>query len=278
MSLLIILLVCTVLATPAQAAPLQEEVQPAPAQDTLQLAAGTYMGELPDGQGKMYHKERGLFVGTFHRTVAAGRGMNIRADGSLYIGNFVRGVYQGYGRLFMSTGAVICGEFSGGKANGRDTLYYPDGKVFIGIMQNNGPTKQGKTYRSADAAQVTKPVKPAPELTPDDEAFLKSLGYGTFDTPPVFGTGASFYQAYIYPHFQYTEYMADKQAIVEYEFTVGEDGKLRDIHIISSTDEAFSKELVRVLKRCPKWTPAMKDGKPVPYTFRNQGIRFTPTY
>jgi TonB family protein len=145
-------------------------------------------------------------------------------------------------------------------------------------MQNNGPTKQGKTYRSADAAQVTKPVKPAPELTPDDEAFLKALGYGTFDTPPVFGTGASFYQAYIYPHFQYTEYMADKQAIVEYEFTVGEDGKLRDINIISSTDEAFSKELVRVLKRCPKWTPAMKDGKPVPYTFRNQGIRFTLTY
>ncbi len=278
MSLLIILLVCTVLATPAQAAPLQEEVQPAPAQDTLRLEWGTYMGELPDGQGKMYHKERGLFVGTFHRTVAAGRGMNIRADGSLYIGNFVRGVYQGYGRLFMSTGAVICGEFSGGQANGRDTLYYPDGKVFIGIMQNNGPTKQGKTYRSADAAQVTKPVKPAPELTPDDEAFLKSLGYGTFDTPPVFGTGASFYQAYVYPHFQYTEYMADKQAIVEYEFTVGEDGKLRDINIVSSTDEAFSKELVRVLKHCPKWTPAMKDGKPVPYTFRNQGIRFTPTY
>ena len=278
MSLLVILLVCTVLATPAQAAPLQEEVQPAPAQDTLRLDWGTYMGELPSGQGKLYHKERGLYVGTFDKVVPSGKGIHIQADGSVYTGNFVRGAYRGYGRLFMATGAVIGGEFSSGQANGRDTLYYPDGKVFIGIMQNNGPTKQGKTYRSADAAQVTKPVKPAPELTPDDEAFLKSLGYGTFDTPPVFGTGASFYQAYIYPHFQYTEYMADKQAIVEYEFTVGEDGKLRDINIISSTDEAFSKELVRVLKRCPKWTPAMKDGKPVPYTFRNQGIRFTPTY
>ena len=44
MSLLIILLVCTVLATPAQAAPLQEEVQPAPAQDTLRLDWGTYIG------------------------------------------------------------------------------------------------------------------------------------------------------------------------------------------------------------------------------------------
>ena len=68
--------------------------------------------------------------------------------------------------------------------------------------------------------------------------------------------------------------MADKIATVEYEFTVGEDGKLRDINILSSTDEDFSKELLRVLKHCPKWTPAMKDGKPVPYTIRNQRITF----
>lgn len=245
-----------------------------PVTDTLQLAAGTYMGELPDGQGKMYHKERGLFVGTFHRTVAAGRGMNIRADGSIYIGNFVRGVYQGYGRLFMATGAVICGEFSSGRANGLDTLYYPDGKVFIGVMQNGGATKQGKTYKSADAAKLTRPQKPALPLTAEDEAFLQSLGYGDYDTPATFGKGASFFQVYIHPNFRYSESMADKIATVEYEFTVGEDGKLRDINILSSTDEDFSKELLRVLKHCPKWTPAMKDGHPVPYTIRNQRITF----
>ena len=264
MSLLTTLLVCATLATPAQ--------------DTLRLDWGTYMGELPAGQGKLYHKERGLYVGTFNKVVPSGKGIHFKADGSVYEGNFVRGTYQGYGRLFMATGTVICGEFSSGRANGLDTLYYPDGKVFIGIMQNGGATKQGKNYKSADAAKVTRPERPDVLLTPDDEAFLESLGYGEYDTPAVFGNGASFYQTYIYPNFQYTEYMSDKMATVEYEYTVGEDGKLRDIKILSTTDEAFSKELLRVLKHCPKWTPAMKDGKPVPYVVRKQGINFSPIH
>lgn len=261
------LLLTTLLISLALAAPVQE-------QDTLRLEWGTYMGELPAGQGKLHHKERGLYIGSFDKVAASGRGIHISADGSLYSGNFVRGAYRGYGRLFMATGAVVCGEFSSGRANGLDTLYYPDGKVFIGVMQNGGATKQGKTYKSADAAKVTKPQRPHVELTPDDVDFLESLGYGQYDTPATFGKGASFFQVYIHPNFRYSESMADKIATVEYEFTVGEDGKLRDIQILSSTDEDFSKELVRVLKNCPKWTPAMKDGKPVPYTVRKQRITF----
>lgn len=260
MSLLTTLLVCATLATPAQ--------------DTLQLEWGTYMGELPAGQGKLYHKEKGVYVGSFSRVVPSGRGIHFQADGSVYEGNFVRGAYQGYGRLFMATGAVICGEFASGRANGLDTLYYPDGKVFIGVAQNGGATKQGKTYKSADAAKVTRPQRPALQLTAEDEAFLQSLGYGAYDTPATFGQGASFFQVYIHPNFRYSESMIDKMATVEYEFTVGEDGKLRDIKILSSTDEDFSKELLRVLKHCPKWTPATKDGHPVPYTIRNQRITF----
>ena len=262
MSLLASLLICLSLS-----APLQDR-------DTLVLEGRTYIGELPSGVGKLYHQERGLFIGSFNKVVPSGRGIHIKADGSLYCGNFVRGVYQGYGRLFMATGAVICGEFSSGRANGRDTLYYPDGKVFIGIMSNNGATSQGKTYKSVEAAKVKKPARPAVELDESDWEFLNSIGYGEYDTPAVFGSGASFFQAYIHPNFQYSESMANKMATVRYEFVVGEDGKIRDITILSSTDEEFSKELVRVLKRCPRWTPAMKDGKPVPYRIRDQRITF----
>ena len=68
--------------------------------------------------------------------------------------------------------------------------------------------------------------------------------------------------------------MAGKQAIVHYEFTVGTDGRISDVTITSTTDEEFSKELVRVIKRSPKWKPAMKDGQPVPYTIRNQQVNF----
>ena len=242
--------------------------------DTLKLEIGMYIGELPSGEGKLYHNERGLFIGTFNRTVPSGRGINIRPDGSKYAGNFVKGTYQGYGRLFMATGAVICGEFSNGRANGRDTLFYPDGKVFIGVVQNNGATSQGKTYKNAQAAKVIKPVFPDIELNSDDLAFLDRIKPAEFDTPAVFKDGASFFQAYIYPNFRYTESMSSKTAVVHYEFVVGEDGKLRDIVITSSTDEDFSRELERVLKHCPRWTPATKDGKPVPYAVKNQEIVF----
>lgn len=245
-----------------------------PTRDTVHFEGGTYIGEVPAGKGKLYHNEKGLFIGSFNRAVLSGHGIRIKPDGSLYSGNFVKGVYQGYGQLFMATGATICGEFSSGRANGRDTLYYPDGRVFIGIMQNNGATSQGKTYKSASAAGVTRPDKPIIQLSEYDEAFLKSIGYGEYDTPASFGDGAAFFQVYIHPNFRFTESMAGKMAVVQYEFTVGEDGKLRDIHILSSTDEAFSKELLRVLKRCPKWKPALKDGKPVPYSIRNQRITF----
>ena len=242
--------------------------------DTLKLDHGTYIGEVPSGEGRMYHNERGLFIGTFNRTVINGRGMLFGPDGSRYVGNFVKGAFQGYGRLYMATGAVICGEFRGGRANGLDTLYYPDGKVFIGVMQNNGATSQGKTYKTAKAAKVTKPEFPEIQLTEYDLAFLDSIKSEDFDTPAVFRDGSSFFQTYISPNFVYSEKMSQKSAVVHYEFTVGEDGKISDVTITSSTDEDFSKELVRVIKRSPKWTPATKDGKPVPYTVRNQRAVF----
>lgn len=245
-----------------------------PQLDTIHLDKGTYIGQIPSGEGKLYYKERGLFIGWFERTVISGRGMHFNADGSKYFGNFVKGVYQGYGWLFMHTGAVICGEFRNGRANGRDTLFYPDGRVFIGIMQNGGPTSQGKTYKNARAANVTIPVFPDVQLNEEDKAFLDSIKDCDYDTPAVFKDGVSFFEAYIAPHFRFTETMTDKNAIVHYEFTVGKDGKISDVIITSSTDAEFAKELVRVIKRSPKWEPAMKDGKPVPFTIKDQKAHF----
>ena len=186
----------------------------------------------------------------------------------------MKGLEQGYGRFFMHTGAVICGEFRDGRANGLDTLFYPDGKVFIGIMRNGGATSQGKTYRNANAAGVAKPLFPEYQLDEEDLAFLAEMRVNDYDSPAVFRDGVSFFEVYISPNFRYKESMSGKNAVVHYAFTVGEDGKISDVTITSTTDEAFSKELVRVIMRSPKWTPAMKDGKPVPYTIKNQKVHF----
>ena len=245
-----------------------------PQVDTLHLDYGTYIGEMPSGEGKLYHKERGIFIGRFNHAVISGRGIHLSLDGSKYVGNFVRGVEQGYGRCFMHTGAVICGEFSNGHGNGRDTLYYPDGRVFIGIVQNSGATKQGKTFKNAQAAGVKKPVFPDVRLSEEDLAFLKGFKVNDFDTAPVFKDGVSVFESYIAPHMRVSESMAGRNAVVHYEFTVGEDGKIDNVTITSSTDDDYAKELVRVIKHSPKWKPAMKDGKPVPYTIKNQTAHF----
>ena len=247
-----------------------------PQVDTLRLEHGLYIGEMPSGEGKLYHHESGIFIGRFNRAVLSGRGIRFKPDGGTYAGHFVQGVEQGYGRLFMHTGAIVCGEFRNGYANGQDTLFYPDGKVFIGIMQNNGATSQGKTYKDADAAGVTKPVRPAYQLSEGDLAFLAAIRANDYDSPAMFRNGVSFFEAYISPHFRYKESMMGNNAIVHYEFTMGEDGKVSDVTITSTTDESFAKELIRVIKRSPRWTPAMKNGRPVPYTIKNQTIHFGP--
>ena len=245
-----------------------------PQVDTLRLEHGLYIGEMPSGEGKLYHDESGIFIGRFNRAVISGRGIQLEPDGSRYVGNFVKGVKQGYGRYFKHTGAVLCGEFSRGHGNGRDTLFYPDGRVFIGIVQNGGATQQGKTFKNAQAAGVVKPAFPNIHLREEDRAFLEGIKRNDFDTAPVFKDGVSFFEAYIVPHFRVSESMSGRYAVVHYEFTVGEDGKISDVTITSSTDNDFAKELVRVIKHSPKWKPATKDGKPVPYTIKIQTAHF----
>lgn len=245
-----------------------------PQVDTLHLEKGVYIGETPSGEGKLYHNERGIYIGRFNRAVISGRGLHFEPDGGKYVGNFVNGVEQGYGRYFMRTGAIFCGEFNHGKANGPDTLFYPDGRVFIGIVQNSGATSQGKTYRNAQAAGVTKPIFPDVPLRDEDLAFLAGINVNEYDSAAVFRDGVSFFEAYIAPHFRYSESMSGHNAIVHYEFTVGEDGRISDVTITSTTDDAFARELVRVIKRSPKWKPALKDGKPVPYTIKDQSAYF----
>lgn len=57
-------------------------------------------------------------------------------------------------------------------------------------------------------------------------------------------------------------------------FVIEKNGRLTNIEILSSTDILFSKEVIRVLKNSPQWSPGTVDDKPVrtgltvPVTFR----------
>lgn len=51
------------------------------------------------------------------------------------------------------------------------------------------------------------------------------------------------------------------------KFVIETDGTLNEIRVVRSPDKSLSDEVVRVLKRSPKWSPAMQGGQPVRVTF-----------
>ena len=51
------------------------------------------------------------------------------------------------------------------------------------------------------------------------------------------------------------------------KFTVGTDGKVKDIEILWSVSEQLDGIVARQIAKSPDWTPAMKDGKPVEMSF-----------
>ena len=46
-------------------------------------------------------------------------------------------------------------------------------------------------------------------------------------------------------------------------FTVDVDGSIKNIKIIEFFDVESATEFIRVLKKCPKWEPAKRGGKPI---------------
>jgi protein TonB len=46
------------------------------------------------------------------------------------------------------------------------------------------------------------------------------------------------------------------------KFVVEKDGRLTNIEFLQSPDPVFEEEVIRVLKKSPKWTPGYQQGKP----------------
>ena len=50
---------------------------------------------------------------------------------------------------------------------------------------------------------------------------------------------------------------------VKMRFVVGYDGKLKSFETIQDGGEEFNKEVIRVLKKMPEWTPGKSNGQNV---------------
>lgn len=91
-------------------------------------------------------------------------------------------------------------------------------------------------------------------------------------TPPMFPGGDAALMEYLSKNIQFPALPKDTQTgtLVIIKFAIEQDGTIANVEAVKGTiavDERLTNEALRVVKGMPKWTPAMKDGKPMIVTF-----------
>jgi hypothetical protein len=102
------------------------------------------------------------------------------------------------------------------------------------------------------------PVVGYSQLTGEDEVYLDSdrisPKFRGDDTLDKFGE-------FINSEFDYSK--VTKAGKMIFAFTVDEEGNVKNIKVVQMLDMETAMEIMRVMKKCPKWEPAKRNGKPV---------------
>lgn len=110
-----------------------------------------------------------------------------------------------------------------------------------------------------------------PTGTPNDgEAFLdEDIPVFKAEINPDFqGAGAKSnekFRLWVQKAVKYPQIAMDNNTsgAVNLKFVIGQDGKIKNIEVLSSPDSSLSKEVIRVLESSPAWTPGKQREKPV---------------
>jgi len=86
------------------------------------------------------------------------------------------------------------------------------------------------------------------------------------DQDPTFrGKGISKFSDWVSKHLKYPDEARNAHADGEviYQFVVGYDGSVQEVQIVKGAHPALNAEVLRVVKKSPKWKPGKVDGHPV---------------
>lgn len=75
------------------------------------------------------------------------------------------------------------------------------------------------------------------------------------------GGGIEKFSEFVYGQFNYSKVKKAGRMIAS--FTVDVDGSIKNIKLVQMIDVDSGVELIRVLNKCPKWTPAKRGGTPI---------------
>lgn len=132
-------------------------------------------------------------------------------------------------------------------------------------------SKKSETPAPAEETEVQEaPETPAEALEAPEDG---SISYQEIEQKPTFnGADANAFSQWVNSQLEYPESAreAGTEGRVLVQFTVNTDGTMGNVKVLRSVSPELDAEVLRVIESCTeKWTPGMKDGKPVPvyYTF-----------
>ena len=104
------------------------------------------------------------------------------------------------------------------------------------------------------------------EVEDEDEV----IQFVCVEQKPTFqGQDANAFAAWVNARVQYPELAKDNgvEGRVVLQFTIGTDGRLQDLRVLSSPDETLSRESLRVVSSSPKWEPGRQRDRAVKVRF-----------
>jgi|GEM_PF-626765 len=176
-----------------------------------------------------------------------------------------KGEFKWYGR----GGKVIhtC-NFANNKEDGSETFYYDDGSVQITGTYRQGE-KDGQWMAYYPNGKLSGKAIYAKDHQASAEFFLEdgrpNKAATVFMKNAEFPGGASGFLQFLNENLKYPKSAVKKeiQGTVIVVFMVTKDGKVADLLVVHSVDRRLDEEAVRVIRKAPRWEPAIQGGIPV---------------
>lgn len=173
-----------------------------------------------------------------------------------------RSALNGYVAYYDTKGRI---DSSGFTVNGiRDsTWYFYDDTLFVWLE---------KKYTNGQLTDTTNFYEKRKE---EAKAGTVPSGFVSVESEAEFPGGAALWRKYIEKNFRYPDRAAQLQVkgTTITVFTVGVNGKTKDIRILQSVEFSADKEAKRIISSSPPWNPAVQNGRKVK-AYRKQPITF----
>ncbi len=100
-------------------------------------------------------------------------------------------------------------------------------------------------------------IKSYSQIQGEDEVYLN----GDRIEAKFNGGGLEKFNDFLQKEFNYSK--VTKPGRMIFSFTVNEEGKVKNIKVDEILDIESATEIIRVMRLCPNWQPAMRGGKPI---------------